>query len=81
VPAATSIVAAPLAYIAPPNKERLESCADVILQTCVTIISLELIANGDSRKTLDPAQTSAFSATLENCRNGVNQTPVLENCN
>jgi hypothetical protein len=81
VSAVTSIVAAPPAHIAPPNKERLESRADVILQTSVMIISLELIANGDSRKTLDPAQISAFSATLENCRNGVNQTPVLESCN
>jgi hypothetical protein len=77
---AASIVAAPPAYIAPPNSERLESRAGVILRTFDMIISLELIANGDSRKTLDPAQTSAFSATLENCRDGVDQTPVLENC-
>jgi hypothetical protein len=78
---AASIVAAPPAHIALPNKERLEICADVILRTFDMIISLELIANGDSRKTLDLAQTSAFSATLENCRDGVDQTPVLENCN
>lgn len=44
MPAATSIVAAPLAHIALPNNERLESRADVILRTCVIIISLELIA-------------------------------------
>ena len=62
--AAASIVAAPLAHIAPPNKERLEIRADVMLRTFVMIISLELITNGDSRKTLDPAQTSAVSATL-----------------
>jgi hypothetical protein len=71
VSAATSIVAAPLAHIAPPNNERLEIRADVMLRTFVMIISLELIANGDPRKTLDPAQTSALSATLENCRDGV----------
>jgi hypothetical protein len=73
-------VAAPLAQIAPPNKERLETCTDVILQTFVIIISLEVTANGNSRKTLDPARTSAFSAGLEDCRDGVDQTPVLENC-
>ena len=76
--ATASIVAAPLAHIAPPNKERLEIRADVILQTFVMIVSLELVTNGDSRKTLDPAQTSALSATLENCRDGVDQTPMLD---
>jgi hypothetical protein len=50
VSAATSIVAAPLAHIALPNKERLETCTDVILRTFVMVISLELIANGASRK-------------------------------
>jgi hypothetical protein len=79
--AAASIVAAPVAHIALPNKVRLETSADAILQTFVMIISLELIKNGDSRKTLDPVQTSAFSATLENCRDSVDQIPVLENCN
>ena len=48
--ATASIVAAPLAHIAPPNKERLETCTDVILRTFVMVISLELIANGTSRK-------------------------------
>ena len=78
---AASIAAAPLAHIAPSNKERLETCTDVILRTFIMIISLELMANGDSRKTLDPAQTSALSASLENCRDGADRTPVLENCN
>jgi hypothetical protein len=44
VTAATSIVAAPLAHIAPPNNERLETCTDVMLRTFVMIISLELTA-------------------------------------
>ena len=38
--AIASIVAAPLAHIAPPNKERLETGADVILRTFVIIITL-----------------------------------------
>jgi hypothetical protein len=79
--AAASIVAAPLAQIALPNKERLEISADVMLRTFVMVVSLELITNGDSRKTLDPAHTSALSATLENCRDGVDQTPMLDNRN
>ena len=79
--AAASIVAAPLAHIAPPNNERLESRTGGILRTFVMIISLELMAYGDSRKTLDLAQTNALSATLEYCRDGVDQTPVLENRN
>jgi hypothetical protein len=78
---AASIVAAPLAHIAPPNKERLETCTVVILQTFVIIISLEPMANGDSRETLDPARTGALSATLENCREHADQIPVLKNCN
>jgi hypothetical protein len=44
VSAATSIVAAPLAHIAPPNNERLEICTDVMLRTFVMMISLELTA-------------------------------------
>jgi hypothetical protein len=74
-------VAAPLAHIALPNNERLEIAADAMLRTFVMIISLELITNGDSRKTLDPAPTSALSATLENCRDGVDQTRISGNRN
>jgi hypothetical protein len=78
---AASIVAAPLAHIAPPNKERLETCTDVTLQTFIMIISHEMTENGDSRKTLDLTQTYAFSASLENCRDGIDRTPMLESCN
>ena len=67
--------------MAPPNKERLETCTDVILQTFIMIIFLELMANGDSRKTFDLAPTSAFSASLETRRDGVDQTLMLKNCN
>jgi hypothetical protein len=81
VSAATSIVAAPLAHIAPPNNERLEICTDVMLRTFVMIISLVADCNGDPRKTLDPAKIDAFSATRENYRYGADQTPVPENCN
>jgi hypothetical protein len=79
--AAASIVAAPLAHIALSNRERLEICADVMLRTFVMIISVELITNGDFRKSLDPAQTSALSATLKNCRDGVDQIRILDNRN
>src|ERR1700723_1563106 len=52
---AASIVAAPLAHIPPPNKERLETCTDVNLQTFDMIFSNEMTANSNFRKTLDPA--------------------------
>jgi hypothetical protein len=39
------------------------------------------MANGDSLKTLEPAQISASSAGLEDCRDGIEQTPMLENWN
>ena len=78
---AASIVAAPLAHIAPPNKERLETCTDVTLQTLIMIISHEMTENGDSRKTRDLTQTNTFAASLENCRDGIDRTPMLENCN
>jgi hypothetical protein len=55
---AASIVAAPLAHIAPPNMERLEIRTRVILPTFVMIISLELIARENCRDSLNQIPVS-----------------------
>jgi hypothetical protein len=79
---AASIVAAPLAHIAPPNKERLETCTDVILQTFVMIIFPCVDSNRRLSEDFSIRRNQApFQPPSKICRDGINQTPVLENSN